>query len=228
MPKFKSMYRGKVSFTQEQLIFAVDAAISAAIDRIDSGLPTSGLANGERIAAMRLNNASDLSSWDNSALETCGMFLGILYAQLTEDGLGIGDAIDFKPKGQKFSIRSLAENYVEQTVKKEKGILSGKCKGIKYDSRSLAEAWVKEMFKDYLNDNTRIKTYFIIVPIHGEDKIHHVAYTDIPVRKGTSYAMSDLNDIYNDDDYTVLVSYDNMKDALDKCNKLGVRKPHCI
>ena len=142
----ESMYKGKVKFTRDQLVFMVEASITAAFDRIEAGLPTSGISPKERQELMHLKKPTDFGAWDNAALETCGMTLGILYAQLTGDGLGIGDTIDFAPKRFK-SIRQRAEDFIHKSIKN-----NGKeDDDIIPDVHWLSKAWTNEIFKDYLN-----------------------------------------------------------------------------
>ena len=83
-----SMYNGKKKFDRKQLVFIVDVILSAAVDRIDSVLPDS-ISHEEY-----KENEREIESWINSAIEIAGMGMAILYAQLTGDGLGIGDALD--------------------------------------------------------------------------------------------------------------------------------------
>jgi len=136
------MYKGSRKFNREQLVFVVEAAFAAALDRIDSGLPSSGVKAEDRVTAMHCLKPEDLSSWDMAVLSTSGMTVAILCAQLTGDGLGIGDAIDTKTK--EGSLLTVAEKFVEEAVK-------GKWpkKGKNHpDCRKLAEAWVDKIFFD--------------------------------------------------------------------------------
>ena len=144
-----SMYRGREPFTKEQLVFVVEAAIGAAYDRIWSGLPSGGF-EGDRAEAMGCEPPESLSYYDTGALEGCGMAVATLYAQLTGDGLGIGDALDLRtPAG---TIRGVAEAWVRHEVtgkgrgpRRERGRKSGMP-----DTRRLAEAWVEAVFDEYL------------------------------------------------------------------------------
>ena len=85
----------KDKFTREQLIFIVEAALVAAVDRIESGMPTSGLTWEERLEYVNGvdRHAGSLTAYDRGALESAGMTIAILYAQCTDDGIGIGDAL---------------------------------------------------------------------------------------------------------------------------------------
>lgn len=148
------MYKGKEKFTKDQLVFIVEAAIVAALDRIESALPSAGLKPKERKEMMNLIKPTELGAWDRAALETCGMNLGVLYAQLTDDGLGVGDAIDFIPNGCKHSIRSLAESFVKKSIKRYPKIPKVG-ERITPNVHPLAKDWVKDMFEDYLAPKNR-------------------------------------------------------------------------
>jgi len=88
------MYQGK-RFDREQLVFFAEAVLCSALDRIESGMPTSGIDWKERLHYENCidQNAKTLTSWDRGALETAGMALAVFYAQLTGDGLAICDAL---------------------------------------------------------------------------------------------------------------------------------------
>lgn len=82
-------------FTREQLRFFAEVILISAVDRIESGMPTSGIAWADRLQYVNGidTDAKSLTAWDRCALETTGMSLAVLYAQLTGDGLGIYDAL---------------------------------------------------------------------------------------------------------------------------------------
>lgn len=89
------MNKPKRRFTKEQLMFAAELIVSAAIDRIDSALPnlTENGINKDDLADWKKNKNSRLCYIDG-AMQTAGMGLAVLYAQLMDDGLGVGDAIE--------------------------------------------------------------------------------------------------------------------------------------
>jgi hypothetical protein len=71
--------------TREQKVWFVELILLSALDRIESGLPDS--------IDFKTYQRVQKSNYDNGALETAGMALGVFYAQLTDDGLGITDAL---------------------------------------------------------------------------------------------------------------------------------------
>ena len=73
----------KFPLTREQQLWFVQVVLLSTIDRINSFLPDS------------LDWKDYKSNRDNTngPLETAGMILGVFYAQQTDDGLGIGDAL---------------------------------------------------------------------------------------------------------------------------------------
>lgn len=98
------MYKSTRKFSKDQLIFVVQVMLEAALDRIQNGLPDS-ISWKERMELVEGGDPMSLCGWERGALETGGMGLAVLYAQLTNDGLGIGDALssagDFEGACQK-------------------------------------------------------------------------------------------------------------------------------
>lgn len=82
-------------FTRDQLVFVVEATLTSAIDRIESNMPTSGMTWKDRQSYVPNldTHPGRLSGYEQGALECAGMAIAVLYAQLTDDGIGIGDAI---------------------------------------------------------------------------------------------------------------------------------------
>lgn len=90
--EMSSLYRGNRKYDREQIIFAAEAILCGALDRIEDGLPTNiDLEWAER--KKELGPGSALSAYERGALEGAGMALAVLYAQLNNDGLGIYDAL---------------------------------------------------------------------------------------------------------------------------------------
>lgn len=87
-------YKGP-KFTRDQLIFMVETALVSALDRIESGTPTGGCDWETRLKCANGDDsvAKGLLSYDAGAIETAGMNLACIYAQLTGDGMGVGDAV---------------------------------------------------------------------------------------------------------------------------------------
>jgi hypothetical protein len=90
----QSLYRGEKRFDREQIVFVVECILVAALDRIADGLPDC-IDYADRIAAVNgyHTDPKNLLSYEEGALESAGMALGVVYGQLTGDGLGIGDAL---------------------------------------------------------------------------------------------------------------------------------------
>lgn len=88
-------YQGE-KFTREQLVFVVEAILAAVLDRIESGMPTSGVTWEERLRHVggNIDATCECQAYERGALECAGMALGVLYAQLNDDGLGIIDALN--------------------------------------------------------------------------------------------------------------------------------------
>ena len=78
-------YKGP-RFTREQLVFMTEVALISALDRVESELPPN-LSWEERTG-----DPAIITAYENGARDTAGLVLACLYAQLTGDGLGIGDA----------------------------------------------------------------------------------------------------------------------------------------
>ena len=89
------MYEGK-KLTREQIVFVADAIISAAFDRVESGLPPC------TPKSERESDETALIAYERGATESAAMALATLYAQITGEGIGItdiwvmviGDAVD--------------------------------------------------------------------------------------------------------------------------------------
>ena len=155
----KQSYSGK-RFEREQLVFFVEIILISALDRIESGMPTSGITWKDRLDYVNGidTNAKSLTARDRSALETAGMALGVLYAQLTDDGLGIWDALVCADHFEK-----AVQDWVEQTwadegktvYKRMQTLGSGgwqieQAYANYPDCNKHAEAFVNEVFREYL------------------------------------------------------------------------------
>ena len=133
------MYKGTRKFDREQLVFMVDVILCSAMDRIGSSLPD------EVPLDEYYEHEKEIEAWINSAIETAGMGMAVLCAQLTGEGLGIGDALDiigFDMFVRDFKIERLNPNW--------EGLKAGELHTP--DCRSLAEKFVNEVFKEYLED----------------------------------------------------------------------------
>lgn len=81
-----------LALTRDQAVSIVEFMLCAALDTIDTGLPTD-LGLPERLVLTRPSSATDLTAYETGAIETAGMAVSILYAQLTGDGMEASDAL---------------------------------------------------------------------------------------------------------------------------------------
>ncbi len=127
------MYRGTKKFDREQLVFMVDAVFSGAVDKIVSSLPTCIPVN------EYLKNEMSIREYIHGVINTVGSILPIMYAQLTDDGMGTNDFAEFQP------FEEMVEKYIaDQTsvrVNNEDKFP---------DTRRLAESFVDYTFDEYL------------------------------------------------------------------------------
>jgi hypothetical protein len=106
-----SLYRGATRFDREQLTFVVQTILIGALDRIESMLPTNV---GEKEADVRLDDLLlELNALTDCALSTAGMSLGVLYAQLTNDGLGVDDALTAAGEFREVCTRLCRESWAD-------------------------------------------------------------------------------------------------------------------
>jgi len=97
----KSLYKGEEKFTREQLVFFVECSLISVIDSIDHGLPHSAEWE-ERVECNRPRDPCALSDYETGALESAGMAIAILYADLTGDGISYGDVLECTRVGHSF------------------------------------------------------------------------------------------------------------------------------
>ncbi len=147
-----SFYKGKKKFDREQLVFMVEAILIGALDRL--GLPDDGIELEDR------GGSSDFTEYEVGGFACAGMALGVLCHQLTDDGLGIDDALacagDFWNK---------CENLVQYTWGDGLDSIREKAKelgnpeslyGNWYpDTRWHAEKFVDSVFKKYLGEDQK-------------------------------------------------------------------------
>jgi hypothetical protein len=155
-------YKGP-AFTREQLVFTAEAILIAALDRIESGLPDV-IALGDRKDLAGGNPPEELNSWDRGALETAGMALAVYYANLTDDGLGIGDALvcagDFDSQVEKFvkdcwedEGKAILKKLADHRAKKQSFQMKSVYPKSYPDCHKHAEAFVEKCFPEYLEAN---------------------------------------------------------------------------
>lgn len=154
----KSNYRGKTRFDREQLIFMVETILIGALDRIESSLPTSGAKFKDRQTQLHPSPPTDLSWYERGALEAAGMSLAVLYAQLTNDGLGIGDALYCAGSFNEACEKLVFNTWIDEgkaVIKAEKARRNtvytiDKVYPNYPDTRKHAEAFVNKVFNNYL------------------------------------------------------------------------------
>lgn len=159
-----STYRGKAKFDREQLIFVVQSILGGTLDRIDSGLPNN--CDWDERVRVAGDRAEALTSYDRGALESAGMALGIFYAQLTDDGLGIYDALQcadkFDDKCEELTKRCWADKglSIRQRMERLRGrgsyhviddLYNDVFPGLYPNTRRCAEVFVDNVFKEYLS-----------------------------------------------------------------------------
>ena len=80
-------------FESDQLLLVVTAMMNGCMDRIGSALPQYD-SKADQKAWRQLYKSGRFEAMVSACLETTGMSMACLYASITDDGLGIGDAID--------------------------------------------------------------------------------------------------------------------------------------
>jgi hypothetical protein len=81
----------KVRMDRDQVAYVAECVLTGALNMVDGGLPT-GISWDQRVVRVGLN-AGRLSWYELGCLDTAGMGLSILFAQLCDDGMGAGDAL---------------------------------------------------------------------------------------------------------------------------------------
>jgi len=82
----------KVRMDRDQVAFVAECVLAGALDMVDGGLPT-GVSWDQRVVGAVGAKAGRLSWYESGCLDTAGMGLSILFAQLCDDGMGAGDAL---------------------------------------------------------------------------------------------------------------------------------------
>lgn len=147
-------------FDRPQLVYLADIILSSALDRIESGLPTAGLDWADRLCICQGSDPCSFSEYERGTLEMAGMALACLYASLTGDGLGIGDALvcaDHFDTACGVLLRRAWENGGNPVRKLDKELaangpqsLSERYKGYWPNTTHHAEAFVDRVFDNYL------------------------------------------------------------------------------
>lgn len=153
----RSLYEGTRKFDREQLIFVVEAILIGALDRVGASLPDS-VSFAER-GRLSHGTPRSLTGYEQGGLEAAGMSLGVLYAQLTGDGLGIGDALHTAGKFDA-ALGRLVEGAWEddgaplmarqESAKGQSYTIDWLYGSLWPNTRRHAEQFVDAVFKDYL------------------------------------------------------------------------------
>ena len=135
-----SMYKGMTKFSQHQLRFMAEVILCAALDRIESQLPStpSDLPHYEEFRA-----SGKMEVWIQSSLECAGHGLAVLCAQLTDDGMGTCDALE----------ACKLEPLVRKLVRKR---MSKKWEGFKEGEKTIPDVshLAKAFVKKYLSEES--------------------------------------------------------------------------
>ena len=158
------MFEG--NFNRDQLVTVVESMFTAALDRIECRLPSGSTMNANELERGHNEQLSGANNdYHAGILETLGMSLGVFYATLTDDGLGVGDALEITQFNQ--AIDNLIE-YAWHDGGKNIKAAHNLCQGnytipqlygpVYPDARKHAEKFVDTLFKDYLEDDTVVFT----------------------------------------------------------------------
>lgn len=129
-----SMYKGQTKFTREQLVFATETIMSAALDRIHSALPCSTSLEDYQ------QRKIEVDAHINGCMEAVAIALPILWAQLNHDGMGTGDFHGW----QEFV--NMVREFVEQGTNPD----TYQSVQVHPDCRYIAELFVDTEFEEYL------------------------------------------------------------------------------
>jgi hypothetical protein len=137
-----SMYKGK-RFDKAQLEFIVEVMITSCIDTVESWLPMSPAEVKDfQFTTQRI----DFNQHVATAMEQLGWNLSILYAQVSDDGMGVGDSLEIVKLE-----KPLNDMIADRINKNWKGFVDGQ-KIHNIDTKSLARRFVKKCFDDKPGD----------------------------------------------------------------------------
>lgn len=149
-------------FGKEQLILVVNCMIGSFVSMITSSFPAMPETDPTEEEIKLWNtfkkqeSPSDPPTFLSNALWHLGWNLSILYAQVTDDGMGESDALDLDLPGEP-SIRTQLEKWANDFIDGKIGFIRAP-KGASYagsyrlpGNERLAELWVETVFDEYLN-----------------------------------------------------------------------------
>lgn len=129
-------YRG-AKFGREQLVYVTETILIGILNQVECSFPAYDVTHEDRCKQTN-DNPTDLSWYEEGALATGGMTLAIFYANLTGDGLGVGDALVCADCFEK-----AVREYVALAWKGK-----GKNKPKRPNTRKHAEAFVTSTFEE--------------------------------------------------------------------------------
>lgn len=132
---FNRMYKGERQFSREQIVFMVEVIVASAFDQIDTQI--------QYINDQKYNKT--ILTYCDGVVDTAGMSLAILYAQLTGDGMSPGDVLEITKLGKEFEnfVKFCKKNGHDAFVKKN----NGRCTPY---SQPIAEKIVTKLFETNL------------------------------------------------------------------------------
>lgn len=133
------MYRGR-RFTRDQLLFVVQTIFRGAADQIQSSLPPVIPVKEAR------ERREELENYVHGVVNTVGIQLPILYAQLSGDGMGAGDFPQFG------EFKLLADNYLIRQLGLAKAPPDQT--GTFPDTDSIAEEFTDNFLSEYILGGT--------------------------------------------------------------------------
>lgn len=123
----KAYSKQEPKFTRAQLIFVVDVMITSAVESIDS---------------FPLMSTNKFKEMVNGVKEKLGFDLSILYAKITEDGLGCCDVMEMT------DMESVLADFIDEDKK--------------VNTTKIATKFVDELFNDYLSNGVSSLDYNLI------------------------------------------------------------------
>jgi len=138
-------------YSRQQLLFVVEVILESALDRIESGMPTNGIKWEDRECLLNKIdcNPADFGPYDRGVMEAAGMALSVLFAQLTDDAMGIWDALHTADK-----FDEAVRNWVIETWKDKGEVVFARIK--ERDGRS----WnIAEVYSNYPDTSHHAKVF---------------------------------------------------------------------
>ena len=133
----------KNKLTKDQIVFAVEAVLTGAWDRIDSALPD--VATDAGCMADWLENQTSRREMIHGQVSVVAATLPIIYATLTDDGMGIGDFNQFE------TFENQVENYIRRKTDPKINFPGNHL--VYPDSHYLAKEFVEDYLSDYLRNS---------------------------------------------------------------------------